>query len=384
MQILWNELKKILTLKMVLLLAVVNSILFFLLIEFHIEYFPNGRPELDNYNISIEMLDKYGIDIDEEEFIDFKETYATEVKKVDGYLQTRSEYVDNGLASYKDVRDFEKIHDESEELNTLRWDLFDNKEIGDTLWELQSREYIIEWIEYGETSLDGWSHATYSPGQQARIDELKEDRKFPIFPEVAVKNYQDFIFNVAITILFSVVIVISPIFIKDRTIQMLDMQYTTKKGRNLYKVKVAAGFLSTFFVITALLAIYFSIYTLNKTSMFLDIPLHKFIDSPNWYDPTFLQYIILTVIAIYALGFVSAFFAMSFSSIVPNYISLIGVQVPYIFLIISLGLNYLVSLIISIGLPKWLVPTSYGVLIVVSIVWMVLMWRREKKRDIMS
>ena len=165
---------------------------------------------------------------------------------------------------------------------------------------------------------------------------------------------------------------------------MLDMQYTMKKGRNLYKVKVAAGFLSTFIVITTLLAIYFSIYTLNKTSMFFDIPLHKFIDSPNWYDPTFLQYIILTVIAIYILGFVSAFFAMSFSSILPNYISLIGVQVPYMFLIISLGINFLVNWIITIHFPKWLVPTSYGVLIMVSIVLIVLMWRREKKRDIVS
>lgn len=384
MQILWYELKKILTLKMVFLLAVVNSILFFLLISFYIEYFPNGRPDLDNYNISVEMLDKYGMELDEEEFIDFKETYATEVKKVNDYLQTRSEYAGNGLASYQDVRDSVNNHIESEELSTLWWDLLDDEEIGDTLWELQSREYIIEWIEYGEASLNGWSSGTYSARQQARIDELKEGRKFPNFPEVAVKNYQDFIFNVAIAILFSVVIIISPIFIKDRSIQMLDMQYTTKKGRDLYKVKVAAGFLSTFFVITALLAIYFSIYTLNKTSIFFDIPIHKFINTPNWYDPTFLQYIVLTVIAIYILGFVSAFFAMSFSSILPNYISLIGVQVPYMFLIISLGINYLVSWIISIYLPKWLVPTSYFLLIVVSIVWIVLMWRREKKRDIMS
>ena len=80
MRVLWNELKKILTLKMVLLLAVVNSILFFLLIEFYIEYFPNGRPGLDHYNISIEMLDKYGMDIDDKEFADFKETYANRSK----------------------------------------------------------------------------------------------------------------------------------------------------------------------------------------------------------------------------------------------------------------------------------------------------------------
>lgn len=379
MRILWNEIKKILSFKMFLLLAVVNSILFFLLIEFHIEVFPNGRPNLDDYNIGIEMLDKYGVDVSEEEFLDFKETYIAEVKKVDDYLQTRSDYLDQGLRTYQDTK---STQDASEELSTLRWELLDSEEIGDTLWELQSREYIIEWIEEREASLDGWSHDWYNKKQQARIDKLKKTKKFPTFPEVAFKNYQDFIFNVAITILFSVIIVISPIFIKDRSIQVLDMQYTTKKGRNLYLVKVAAGLLSTFFVITTLFAIYFSVYTLNKTSMFFDIPIHKFINSPSWYDPTFLHYIILTVIGVYILGFASAFFAMVFSSIVPNYISLIGVQVPYLFVMISLGINYLIILIIDIHLPQWLVPTSYSALLIGSIVLIMLMWKREKKRDI--
>lgn len=380
MRILWNEIKKVLSFKMFLLLAVVNSILFFLLIEFHIEVFPNGRPNLDDYNIAIEMLDKYGVDVIEEEFIDFKETYIAEVKKVDDYLQTRSDYVDKGLRTYQDTKN---TQGESKELSTLRWELLDSEEIGDTLWELQSREYIIEWIEYEEASLDGWSHTENNTRQQARIDELKETKKFPTFPEIAFKNYQDFIFNVAIAILFSVVIVISPIFIKDRSIQLLDMQYTTKKGRNLYQVKVAAGLLSTFFVITTLFVIYFSVYALNKTSMFFDIPIHKFINSPSWYDPTFLQYIIFTVIGIYILGFASALFAMVFSSIVRNYISLIGVQVPYLFVMISLGINYLIILIIDIHLPQWLVPTSYSVLIVGSILLIMLMWKREEKRDIM-
>ena len=33
-------------------------------IEFHITYFPNGRPDLDSYNIGIEMIEKYGTHMD--------------------------------------------------------------------------------------------------------------------------------------------------------------------------------------------------------------------------------------------------------------------------------------------------------------------------------
>ena len=91
MRILWNELKKILTWKMLLLLIFVNSVLYFFLIEFHIEHFPNGRPALDSYNIGIEMIEKYGTHMDEEEFLDFKEIYDSQVKEADQYLQSKKD-----------------------------------------------------------------------------------------------------------------------------------------------------------------------------------------------------------------------------------------------------------------------------------------------------
>ena len=57
----------------------------------------------------------------------------TEVKIVDDYLQSKSEYAENGLASYQDVRDSENPHNDSEELSTLRWNLLDTEGIGDKI-----------------------------------------------------------------------------------------------------------------------------------------------------------------------------------------------------------------------------------------------------------
>src|SRR5690625_7436225 len=114
--------------------------------------------------------------------------------------------------------------------------------------------------------------------------------------------------------------------------------------------------------------------------MFFDLPMHKFIGSPSWYDPTFLQYIMLTVVGVYILGLITALFAMSFSIIVPNYISLIGIQIPYVFFFFFLGLNYLVIRIISIIFPDLLVPTTYVVLVVVCTLFMAVLWNRERRR----
>lgn len=49
------------------------------------------------------------------------------------------------------------------------------------------------------------------------------------------------------------------------------MQYTAKKGQELYKTKAAAGLISVFVVITALLTVYFGFYARNHTSDPLDI-----------------------------------------------------------------------------------------------------------------
>lgn len=378
MRIFLHELKKIFTWRMILLLLFVNTILFFLLIEFHITYFPNGRPALDLYNVGVEMVEKYGVDMKEEEFQDFIKTYELKVKEADEFLQSRKEFVDANLDSYEKFRHYEYDDDVTDKL--VRKVMFDERV--DLFWELQARETLIEYYEWKEVGLENLKNDAKG-AQKERLEELIEKGQYQVYTDVVILNFNDFIFNVVITIMISVVIVISPIFIKDRSRQLLDLQYTMKKGRNLYKTKALAGFISTFIVITVLLIVYFSLYSLNNTSMFFDIPIHMFVWDLYWYDLTFFQYIVLTVLAIYVLGFVFALLSMCFSNIMPNYITLIGIQVPFVVAMIAYGVDYLVTSIISLSLPKWAVPISYILLIVCSVLFIVYLWRREKRRDIL-
>jgi len=68
----------------------------------------------------------------------------------------------------------------------------------------------------------------------------------------------------------------------------------------------------------------------------------------------------------------------------PNYISLIGIQIPFVIGMISYGLNKILIGMIDIGMSKWIVPAVYSVLIVASLVYILLLWKREKKRDIVN
>lgn len=374
MRILWNELKKILTWKMLLLLVLVNSVLYFFLIDFHIKYFPNGRPALDSYNIGIEMIDKYGTQMNEEEFLDFKEVYNLQVKEADQYLQSKQEFVLAGLDTYEKFNNIDRYNDELQSLYSKV--MFEEKDVN-TFWELEERERLIVFYEWKE-DLRGYDNAQ----QKRRAEELIAAKNYDVYPEVVVSNFKEFIGGVAIAILFSVALLISPMILRDRSRQMLALQYTSKKGRQLYKTKIIAGLISTFIVITALLAVYFSIYSQNKTAMYFDVPINTFIANVSWYDPTFIQYIWLCVAAIYVIGFVFCLLAVSFSSIVPNSMALIGIQLPFVIGMIFLMGGPLMRYIISIGYPQWLVPTVYGLIVIGSLLFIIRLWRRERKRDI--
>ncbi|BAQ10148.1 ABC transporter permease [Sporosarcina sp. FSL W7-1349] len=373
MRILWNEMKKILTWKAMLLLFLVNSVLYFLLIEFHIEHFPNGRPALDSYRLGVEMIEKYGTDMDAEEIIDFKNEYDARVEEADQYLQARQEFVEAGLDTYDKLIN----HDwDNQEQSDLQNRIFHEEQV-DLFWELQDRRRLVEFHESKDVIPDNLSSE-----QIQRMEKLFAAGKFQVYTEIVMENFRTFIGNVAIAILFSVVLVISPVILKDRMRQIVPLQYTTKKGRNLYRTKIVAGLLSAFLVITGLLAVYFGIYSLNNTSPFFDVRVNTFIGPESWYDPTFFQYIVLCAAAIYAIGLISALLAMASSTVVPNFVSLIGVQIPIIAGMLIVGLKPMLHFIIAILYPQWLVPLAYVALVVVSVVVVWRLWRGEGKRDI--
>lgn len=374
MQIIMHEIRKILNWKMIFVLAIVNLILYYFLIDFDIKHFPNGRPTLDSYRIGMEMVENYGTTMDEAELKDFKQRYSNKVQEAKEFMQSREDFKELGIQSYEDFRNMDMENEAAGELRNKI--MFEDKV--DLFWELQEYERLIEFHDHKDLIRDG----SLSHKQQERMSEIISTGQNDLFPEVAFSNFQTIIINIAITILLSVLFIISPIFLKDRVRQTVALQYTAKIGRSLFMKKVVAGLISVFIVVSGLLAVYLSIFSLNKTSMFFRIPVNSFIASFYWYDLTFFQYILLTVIAIYVIGFVMALIAMGISNLVPNYIALIGVQVPIVFGLIAFGLHYLLNLIVSAWLPQWVVPVCYAALLIFVFAFVTILWRREKKIDI--
>jgi len=177
---------------------------------------------------------------------------------------------------------------------------------------------------------------------------------------------------------------ISPIFLKDKLNKVNLLQNTSKNGRNLFKKKVTSGLIAAFIITTIQLLCFFIAYSFNNVEMFFNSNINSVFGSYlSWYDLTFMQYMVITVIAVYILSFVIGLIVMFISSIANNYITLIGVQAPIIFIISEL-LPRIVGRITDIYLPKYFIPITYFSLIIIGTILIVIRWKKEKKLDIVN
>lgn len=387
MRIIKNEIKKIFNLRNIVILGLISLMMWHLFIYFEIKYFPNGFPASGSTGLSIEMLNKYGLTMDEDEFEDFKNTRKEREKVADKFIQSYEELTSRGVNNYKE---FTKNHytgdnkDTNKELNEITSKIFFEDDLnGDQiLWELEGRDYLIDryenkdlWINIGDS--------TNSKKIEIRDEILNSgDYGSPIYFRV-LENYDDLILWINTLILISVVFTISPIFLNDNKNKVNYIQYSTKTGRKLFSKKIVVGILSTLVIISIQLAVFFIIYRKNNTYMFWDCKISGvFSDRISWFNITFGQYIILSVVLTYIIDLVVSTLSMVVSSRVSNYMTLIGIQIPILFVICNMLKRIGMNGLTDIYFPKYSLPIIYTVLIIISILLIFKSIKRENSKNI--
>lgn len=381
MNIIKNEIKKIFNPINMIVAALITIIIWFLFISFNIEHFPNGSNIYD-YDTSVYMLKNYGTSMDEEEFKDFKQYRKEKIKEANKYLLSDDEFAKENINSYEDyinIRSKMGYNQKADEL--IEKVMFeDNVEV---FWELQSLDYLIERYE-DKDSWIGLGGEVESPSQKARHEEIKDSNgvnsplNYMIF-----RNYNSLIFGINLLVLICVPILICPIFINDNKNKVNYIQYSTKNGRKLFSKKVIASLISSIVITTIHLGILFTVYKSNNTYMFWDCSISSSIsDMLSWYDITFGQYIILSVILTYIVSIITSIVTICVSSRTSTYISAIGIQIPILFIfgywLKAIGMDYLTTTYY----PKYTLHIIYGLLILISSVMLIRRIKRENVSDI--
>lgn len=377
MKLFFYELRKIFSWKLLVLILLVNVILFKLLIEFDLDYFPNGRPAGDHFDIEQQIIPMFGAEWDDGELSKLQEMYAAEVAVADAYLANDPQAIAAGLDCYERFNDFDSENEEQYAYHskiTFESDL-------DFPWRLQAYEWYITENEYREESMLADMNDA-SEGQKKRLQQLLDEKRFAVYTDIVTSNFKTYKTSIAIAIFVSIAILISPIFIRDKIANVVPLQYASAKGRQLYRTKWLAGLFSGTLLTTALLAFYMWLYQSNDTQSHFDLPLTAFGWNYHWYDMTFWQYILLSVVVIFILSIVLTMFTMVISTVVPNRIALIGVQIVVLFLMIAVGATYAVQHVISLNFSQLFVPGVVGGFTLVTVVAMLVVWKRELERDI--
>lgn len=381
MRILLEELKKIITWKIITLLILVSFIIYQLFIVFELEHFPNGRPALDIFLATQEMLEAYGEEMDQKEFAHFKDVYEEKIEEATRYLQSKEEVVSAGMDTYEKFR---KADLADEQIASLHSKIIFEENV-DVFWEIQAREALIETYENPERYGQGYSEGPLNAKQSERINELVAGgATTAIFTYLVFDNYNMMIPYVAILIFLSIMIVVLPLYLGDRRNHVEFLQYTSKVGRGLFTRKLTTALVAAFFVITVHLGCFFILYAGNGTGMFLPLNVHSIINYAffSWYDLTFFQYILLTVFSIYIIGLSLVFLVACISSIAPNYMTSIGIHVPLAFILFGFGVRYLVKNVTNIFLPQYFLQIALLCVISLSVGLIFIKYKQEGSRDI--
>ncbi|WP_283692444.1 hypothetical protein, partial [Clostridium perfringens] len=362
MRIIINEIKKLFNLKILLILGLIVFIICKIFISFWIEVFPNGS-ETPDFNLSVQMLKDYGTTMDEKEFEDFKEKSALREKEADEYLKGDKEAQELGIKSYRELReslDKGKTDEKVEELNSKIY-FKDNVYL---FWEMQSRESLI--ASY-ENPLNRKAEVYSSkPNKYKRLKELeKGDQLKSVLSYVTFLNYDSLITNFSILVVVTLAFIISPIFLRDEKNKVNCLQYSSKTGRKIGSKKVISAMITAFGISTLELIVLFLMYIPNDTLQFWNCSINsKFNYMVSWFDLTFGQYIMLTILVIYIITFVVTSVSLFVSSKVKSYVALIGVQVPIlgalIMFLYNIGLNHMTT----INYPKYIPLIAYVVFII--------------------
>ena len=382
MRIIKNEMKKIFNSINLLLVGLITIIIWILFMSINIEYFVKDNHGTA-YNTSVYLLEQYGTTMDENEFKDFKKYREKKAQEAAKYLSTKEVLVKSGIHTYEDFESIyndEKKYSNRKELEEIYSKIVFEDDVY-VFWLIQELDYFIERYE----NKDNWIGLGYeNTAQKERHYEIinKGDGNSPL-NFIIIRNYNTLIFGIIILVLISIPILISPIFINDNKNKVNYLQYSSRIGRTIFSKKIIASVLSAIIITSIQLGILFIAYKANNTYMFWDCSISSYIsDIASWFDITFGEYIILSVVLTYIVGVVTSVITILVSSNSNNYITAIGTQIPIMFVLGGILKSVGMYDLTTTYYPKYTLHILYGSLIVTSILLITRRIKKEKVLDI--
>lgn len=329
-----REIGKIFELKRVLLLAAF-AVLYYLLF-FRLNVGVNTfSSEYDLLQVSLEMAEKYGKDMDEAEYRDLAESMAEiEESGVDAWIRENEDFKQYGIESYREWIDKRSLlGDDAAPLASQLSERFTIEEERKAMGVAFRQIYLESLLEtYGAEAKSGERTAFYSEipeGAFKRIAERNQEEVYSLMPYGVMGQYRRLLPDFACFLFLSMIFLIVPYSVKDTMEGVSVLQYAAPRGFGYYWRKLSAVFVSAFLLCGAEMVWLGLMLSKNHAFSFAGCYVSGFWNPfVTFVKLTFGQYMGMGMVYIACVALCIAMTTYALSGFARNYISAIALQLP--------------------------------------------------------
>lgn len=324
MKIILYELKKIWNWKIIGLMVIIASLFYQMFLYYPIEHFRDNHPHIEGHDLAVEMTERYGTNITEEELEEFihDKKYINELE-FETIVETSPVFEEVGITTYEDYQLLNnKFFEKPEELTNEEQEaikIMHNDE------QTDYRIYIID-----------------------RINAIAEDDSYiyksnSILDGYTFETTMTYIGQLAILILLLSLLLVSHLVVSDRTKHVHFLQYTSTNGRKILSLQMVAVMISAFLLTTLCIVVFGGIILRNDILVFWDNNVNSFLNSfigEPWFELTFGEYILISILFIYILTLSVTLVTFIISRFSQNMVTMIMKLIP-VFAVTTIIFNVL-------------------------------------------
>lgn len=339
MELLKQELRKIWQPNIVVALVVLGVLYYLLFLNFYITRFNNGPSAQSQFDITVGWMERYGPTMEPEERAQVDEQLASELATFNTMVADLPEAAEAGIVDYESFMSFSdemfaaSRNTGNDETVQKGWEL--ERKIMDSTnaWQLQELRSLMQAYDSRRDhplSQDATNFSRYSPDEQARIRELEDPAReqgyLSMYLQETTTYYGKY---VAVWVALSVILLLSPVFVRDRLHRVRALQWASRSGRRVVRRQFAAGMLSALALTVVNVTLYSLVFVAQGALKLADTPLYSFAHSRStWFDGTYGQYLLVLVGLVVALGLACGALALFLSRFSTTYVGMLLKATP--------------------------------------------------------
>jgi hypothetical protein len=275
MRILFNEMKKIWSLKIICVLAVVGALFFYIFMQFYVVYYRGtDHPKTEQVYYCEELIRLYGPYVSEEQLAEyFSAEWERLVAEAEVYIAAMPVFAEGGVYSFADYS----------ALREQDFDIEYTREQTAAIWALNDEEcdflgFKLQTIMRMEDDVGVMGRYIGVPESFWFVLSEKEQNRYLEIVASGENRYvmsgwvydatNDYTLYFSVLVMLSVLVLVSPLVVSDRHGRVHYLLYSSKYGRRIMYAQLAATLISAFLLTTLLIVIFGGIFSVNGTKIF--------------------------------------------------------------------------------------------------------------------